>query len=174
MARPKKITRQIQSVEEANAAMKALILAEVELEKVRGAMDLARAAATAQYEGQMDAAKVKYSDLFEALQGWYMGNHKALEMPGRKSVDMLYGVLGRRKGNQTLKLLNRSWTWGAVAVCLRQKFSDTFFHEPKPPEIDKERVREDLTEDQLKAVGLKVEQEERFYAELDRLKAGVL
>lgn len=174
MARPKKITKQIQTVEEANAAMKALILAEVELEKVRGSMDLARAGATAQFEDQMDAAKSRYSDLFEALQGWYMANHKALEMPGRRSVDMLYGVLGRRKGNPTLKVLNRSWTWGAVAICLRDKFGAAFFHEPKPPEIDRERVRQELNEEQLKAVGLKVDQEERFYAELDRLKAGVL
>ena len=139
---------------------------------MQGEADLARAAVTAKFEARLDAAKKKIADNFESLQAWYMAHHKTLELPGRKSVDMTYGTLGRRLGNPTLKILNRSWTWAGVTQKVRAVYgSVAYFHEPKPPELDREKLRMGLDDEQLKVCGLKVEQEENFYCDLDRSKA---
>jgi len=86
MARPKKASVEIESIDQANEALRALLVAEVELEKHVGATDLARAAATAKYEAQIDACKERIADLKLQLQTWYMGRTKELETGGRKSV----------------------------------------------------------------------------------------
>lgn len=168
MARPKKTTARVSSLDEANAALRALLSAEIELEKLSGAVDLARASATAKYEGDIDAAKTRIADLNLQLQNWYVANSAELETNGRKSIQLLYGVIGRRKGNPALKPLNRTWNWQAVGVKLRSLFGTLYFHALAEPAIDRERVRTSLTVDQLKACGLKVENEERFFIETDR------
>lgn len=167
MARPKKASATLESIEDANRALHALLIAEVELEKQQGAMDLERAAATTKYEKKIDEQRAAIADLTQQLQTWYMAHHKDLETDGLKSVKLAYGVIGRRIGNPTLKPLNRSWTWGAIGVKLRSIYNARFF-KAQEPEIDRGLVRAELTAEQLAAVGLKVEQEERFYVETDR------
>ena len=168
MARPKKFTRSIQTVEEANAALSDLLVWQLEKERQQGAMDLARAAATARFEAPIDKAKAEIADLEGSLQVWYMANKEKLEKDGRKSVRLLTGVVGRRRGNKTLTLLNRAWTWTASLVLLRQLDRDDIWHDYKPRELDREAVVQKLTPEELAKAGLKVEQEERFFAEPDR------
>jgi phage host-nuclease inhibitor protein Gam len=168
MARPKKTTAELNDVQDANAAMRRLLMYTVELEKQQGAMDLARAAATKEFEPSMDALKVRIADLELQLQNYYLV-HKPAD---RKSIELAYGVIGTRTGNPTLKPLNRSWTWDAIAIKLREAFGKKFFHEAKPPAPDKDKIKEQLDADQLKAMGMKIERNEDFYAELDRTKLG--
>jgi len=173
MGRPKKASATIDTVEQANAALHSLLCAQVELEKYVGAADLARAAATAKYETAIDGQRERIADLTLQLQTFYMANYKALETEGRKSVQLTYGVLGRRMGKPTLKPLNRSWTWAAVKVKLREAWAGKFFRAVEP-EVDKDLIKADLTAEQLRDVGLKVEQDEAFFVEVDRSKLGDL
>jgi hypothetical protein len=99
-----------------------------------------------------------------------MGNTKELEKGGKKSFQLTYGIVGRRLGQSALKPLNRAWTWESIAVKLRTLYKSKFFHEPTAPKVDKDLVKANLTPDELKECGLKVEQEESFYAETDRAK----
>lgn len=172
MARPKKTSVELASIEDANQAIRALLGAEVELEKQQGAMDLARAAATAKYEKAIDAQKTAIADLTLQLQNFYMARTGELEKAGRKSIQLAYGVIGRRLGQPVIKPLNRSWTWAAIAVQLRSIYRDRFFHPPAEPRPDKEKLRKDLTVDELHKVGLKVEQDENFFVETDRTTLG--
>ena len=174
MARRRKASVELASLEDANRAIRELLQAEVELEKYQGALDLARASVTAKFEPSIDAAKSRVNDLTVQLQTWYMANLKDLEKGGKKSVQLAYGVVGRRLGNATLKPLNRAWTWASIAVKLQTLFGKKYFHEPAEPKPDKDRIKAELTPDQLKDCGLKVEQEENFFTETDRTKLGDL
>ena len=174
MARPRKASVELLTVDDANAAMRKLLQAEVELEKRQGALDLARAAATAKLEKSIDEAKAEVNDLVVQLQTWYMGNTKELEKAGKKSFQLTYGIVGRRLGQSALKPLNRAWTWESIAVKLRTIYKSKFFHEPAAPKVDKDLVKATLSDDELTECGLKVEQDETFYAEPDRAKLGEL
>jgi phage host-nuclease inhibitor protein Gam len=161
----------VSSINEANDALHALLLAEVELEKQQGAMDLARAAASSRFEGAINTQKERVADLKLQLQTWYMANFKDIDEAGQKSAKLHYGTVGRRLGNPTLKPLHRSWTWAGIAIKLRSVYNARFFREAEP-EIDKQMVRAELNAEQLAAVGLKVEQDEAFYVETDRTTLG--
>jgi CHASE2 domain-containing sensor protein len=65
-------------------------------------------------------------------------------------------------------LKNRAWTWGTVLILLREKFGDRFLR-AKAPEIDKDLVKAEIDEDDLGDFGLKLEQDETWYAEPARL-----
>jgi|GEM_PF-3560857 len=172
MGRPKKATAELTSIEDANRALHALLLAEVELEKQSGALDLARAAASAKFEKPIDAQRAAIADLTLQLQTYYMAHHKDLEKNGSKSIRLAFGVIGRRLGQPVLKPLNRAWTWGSIAVKLRSIYNARYFHPPAEPKPDKDLIRQELNEDQLAACGLKTEQDENFFVETDRSTIG--
>jgi phage host-nuclease inhibitor protein Gam len=172
MGRPKKASVELSSIEDANRALRALLLAEVELERQVGALDIARAEATSKFEKPIDKQKAVIADLTLQLQTWYMSNHDELERDGAKSLRLTFGVIGRRLGRPSLKPLNRSWTWASIAVKLRSVYSSRFFHAPEEPKIDRERARQELTIPQLKDCGLRVDQEETFFVETDRSTLG--
>jgi phage host-nuclease inhibitor protein Gam len=171
LARPKKATAELASIEDANSALHALLMAEVELEKQQGAMDLARAKASADYEEPIDKQKARIADLTLQLQLWYMANYRTLEEGDLKSKKLHYGTVGRRLSHPALKPLTRAWTWAAIAVKIRSVYNARFFR-AVDPEIDKELIRAELTEEQLATVGLKVKQDEDFYAKTDRTALG--
>ena len=54
---------------------------------------------------------------------------------------------------------------------LRDKFGERFLR-LREPEVDKDKVKAELPDGRLKEFGLKVEQEETFYAEPDRTRCG--
>ncbi len=173
MGRPKKASAEIASIEDAARVMRGLLISEVELEKLQGAMDLARAEATAKFEKPIDAEKAHISDLTRQLKTFYMANHKELEKDGNKSVRLAFGILGRRLGQPVLKPRNRSWTWAAIAIKLRSIYNTQYFNPQPPATVNKDLVRKELNEEQLAACGLKVDQDENFFVETDRTALGV-
>lgn len=174
MARPRKASVELNSLDDANRAMRELLEQQIELEKQQGSLDYERAAVTAKYERPIDHLKGRINDLTIQLQTWYMANVKELEKGGKKSMQLNYGMLGRRLGQPTLKPLNRAWTWTAIAVKLRTVFGQEYFHEPVELKIDKDRAKSKLSGAELRDCGLKIAQEETFYAEPDRAKLGDL
>jgi hypothetical protein len=170
MARKKAPSAEVTSIEQANSVLFELLKEEIELGKQVGAMSMARAESSARFELPIERAKLKIGDLTDQLQIWYMANAAELEVDGRRSVQLHYGVVGRRKGNPTLKPLNKAWTWAAIAVKLRSLYLGRYFQAAPEPAIDREKVRTELTGDELKNAGLKVEQEVRFYVEPDHSK----
>ena len=168
--RPKIPTSEILSEEQANAAMLEMLTAQVELEKLQGAMDLARAAATTKFEKDLDARKSRLADLTEQLQTWYLAYAEVPE--NRKSITLAHGVIGDRISPPALKPLNRKWSWKAIGAVLQSKYGAKFFHAAETPKPDKDKIRAELDDEQLKVCGLKVEQDEEFYIELDRTTLG--
>jgi len=168
MARPRKTSETLDSIEECQEAMRCLKLAAIEQERLEGARDVKVARITEEYARDIALQVTARASVELALQNYYMAHLDELEVDGRRSVQLTHGVMGRRLGTPALKLLNKSWTWESVLARLAEVFGARFVRLAEP-EVDKPGIKKaDLSAEQLKAVGLKIEQGENFYAEPDR------
>ena len=168
MGRPKRASVELGTIADCQAAMGGLLAAVTDLETLTAERDMAVAAASKKFESPMDDAKMRRDDLSAALKTYYMAHVEELEKDGRRSVQLANGVMGRRMSPAKLMLVNRSWTWAAVLVRLREKFGSRFLR-LRDPEIDKDLVKAELAIEELRALGLKLEQDETFYAEPARM-----
>lgn len=174
MGRPRKASAVLGSQRECEDAMRRLGLAQIRLERLQGDVDRGVMEAKALFENPIAKAADEAKDLELQLQQYYLAHVEEFEREGRRSVALLYGVMGRRQSPPALKLLNKSWTWAAVLVRLREKFRDRFIR-MKDPEVDKDAVKAAIAAAEIdgERFGLKVEQEDVFYAEPDRAKVEV-
>lgn len=164
MGRPRKAKGELVSLAECNVAMGRLLTAQVAREVRIAARDGQIAEAMQEHERAIEELTEEAKDFELQLQNFYMAHVEELEKDGRKSVGLANGVMGRRKGPAALKLLNRAWTWAAVLAKLQSAFKDKFvrfFY----PEVDKEKVKSDLAEEEMAKFGLKLHQEDKFYVE---------
>lgn len=98
----------------------------------------------------------------DALRAWAESHPE--EFPqGRKSLELLSGTLGFRTGTPKLTLLSRAFTWDKVMELLRGKGWSGWIRVKQ--ELDKEAIIAQRDEMDLRAVGLKVTQDESFYVE---------
>lgn len=169
MARPKKLNVELNSLDDCAQAMTDLLMAITDLEILTAERDMAVAAAQKKFETRMDDAKVRKSDNEEALQAYYMSHLDEIEKDGRKSIQLANGVMGRRDNPDKLVPLNRNWTLKAIKIRVRSLWNDKYFHEPKEPELDKDKLKAELGDEDLKKAGLKKESDETFYIEPTRL-----
>ncbi len=168
MARPRKTSRTLASLQDCDDAMCALKIAVLSRGAAEAARDKAVAAITEKYDPEISAQVNLAKDLELQLKNYYMTHLAEVEKDGKKSVALAHGVMGRRKSPGKLQPLNKAWTWEAVLVKLREKYKDKFLrkHEPEP---DKEAIKKaELSADDLEACGLKIEANEDFYAEPSR------
>jgi phage host-nuclease inhibitor protein Gam len=157
-------------MEECTSAMGGLLDVTVQLEGLVAERDASVAKASAIYETSIDTARSRKAGIEAALEAYYYGHLAELETAGKKSAQLVNGVMGRRDNPAKLVLRNKAWSWGSVLVALRAKFGDRFVRTP-PPEIDKEAVKAEIPEEGLADVGLRLAQDETFYALPARLPA---
>ena len=173
MARPRKTDTRVNSLGDCAAALSELLAVTLELERLIAQRDEAVALSQKQFEFDLDTARFRKADIEEALKRYYYEHLDALEVNGARHVQLSTGVIGRRTSPPALKPFNRNWTWAAIKQALRAKFGPKYFHEPKDPEIDKDALKAaQLDPTDLKSIGLKLEQDEVFYAEPARLPGG--
>jgi len=168
MARPRKATKVLSSLDGCTAAMGELLSVTTQMETLVADRDLRVAETQAEYEPAIDEARKRAADLTEQLKTYYMTHLVEIEKAGRKSVQLATGVMGRRLTPKKLALLNRSWSWEAVLNALKTKFAEKFLR-AREPEIDKDMVKTELAPEQMHEIGLKLTQDEEFYVELARL-----
>jgi phage host-nuclease inhibitor protein Gam len=169
VARPKKASAELASIDDCNEALHELLLITLKLEGLTADRDRERAAVDARFEGLIDTATARKKDLDMQLQQYYMAHLDQVEKDGKRSLGLYWGVIGRRMSPPALKLLNKSWTWRTVLIKLREKFGDRFIR-TKDPEVDKDLVKAELDDARLRECGLKLDQDEAFFAEPDRAK----
>lgn len=166
MARPKKARFEIGSRDEANAKLGELREITAELDLVLAKRDRLVARASARYETQINEKKAAAADIETALKSFYYGHISEIEAGGEKFLQLGNGRIGRRDTPPALKPLNRFWGWDAIKGALKAKFGMEYFHPAKEPEVDKEKLKAArLAVQELKDLGLKVEADEKFYAE---------
>ena len=168
MGRPKKASIELGSIDDCTRAMGELLVAVTDLEILTAESDLARAAASQKFESRMDDARARKADLEMALRNYYYAHLAEVEQGGVKHKVLANGVMGRRDNPPKLALKNRSWSWASVLIVLKEKFGDRFLR-TRDPEVDKDLVKAELPAAELGAYGLKLDQDETFYAEPSRM-----
>jgi phage host-nuclease inhibitor protein Gam len=172
MARPRKPNGKLDSIAECEEAMRELRESVIKQERWVAMRDLGIAQITEQYLPGIAAEIALRADLELQLQNYYMAHLDELEVDGKKSVQLTHGVMGRRLGSPALKVLNKSWTWESILTRLREVYGARFIRKPEP-EVDKVAIKKaNLPADDLKACGLKIQQDEDFYAEPERAPTG--
>lgn len=169
MGRPRKPTMSLGSLEECTRAMGELLVAQLEMERLTTRRDLGVARLQARYEGPIDAAKATVTGIHASLEAYYYAHLAEIERDGVQHVDLANGRIGRRMHPPKLAPLNKSWTWGRIAELLQVKFGMTYLR-TRDPEVDRDRVKAELAVEELKQLGLKLDQDEKFYAEPARLE----
>jgi phage host-nuclease inhibitor protein Gam len=112
-----------------------------------------------QYEQIMAGANLCLEEKTELVRAWAEANPS--EFKG-KSADFVHAAIGWRIGQPTLKTL-AGWTWDRVLETLKS-FLPAYIRVKE--EVNKQAIiadREGLTPEQLRAIGVRILQEESFY-----------
>jgi Gam-like protein len=110
------------------------------------------------------------ADLNAQLQTYYTA-HPAED--GKKSRQFEHGLIGMRSpSNPALVPISDKWPWDKIERKLRRLFKLRFFHAPKPPGVDKVKLKKEMSVEQMAKCGLKLDDTEHFYIELNRLAIG--
>lgn len=148
--------------EDIEASVRELCIASVRLDEEQARMNMELAAVRERYEPQMAALSATADEEAERIRAWADAHPD--EFATRKSIAMVHGTLGYRVGQPALKTI-RGVTWDKVLAILRAHLPNYIRIKE---EVDKEALladRETLGDENLKTLGLRVEQAERFFVE---------
>jgi len=149
--------------DEAEACMNELALAENNRRKLLAIRDGQVLAINSKYEAGIAACAEDVKEKSDALRAWAEAHPEAFPK-GRKSLDLVSGVIGFRTGTPKLALLSRAWNWEKV-LAEAMHYIPNFIR--SKPELDKESIiaqREELA-GALPRICVKVVQEESFFVE---------
>ena len=104
--------------DEAEAVMNELALAENNRRKFIARRDAEVLAINAKYETNLAACAEAVKEKSEILRAWAEATPTAFPK-GRKSLDLVSGVIGFRTGTPKLALLSRAWNWDKVLAALK-------------------------------------------------------
>ena len=126
--------------------------------------------------GEVQLSRVRHEPAIAQLDKEIDEKAKVLEewvetqdLGEKKSLRMLGGVVGYKTSPPKLALLSR-WTWDGVLEALQKKWrSYVRLH----PEVDKMQIKRDhklgkISDAELKAMGCKIESEDRFFIDLNK------
>jgi len=148
--------------EDVEALLGQLCIASVRLDEQNAKMNENLALVRQSFEPEMAAFGIQVEELTEQIRAWADANPQ--EFVTRKSIAMVHGTLGYRTGTPALKTV-RGVTWEKVLALLQVNLPN-YIRVRK--EVDKEQIitdRELLGDENLKTLGVRVEQAERFFVE---------
>ncbi len=117
------------------------------------------------YETELGSIGEKIEDLMTVARDW--ADQNLAEFGKAKSIPMTHGVVGWKIGNPTLKTIS-GFTWDRVLEKLRDGGLRFGAYVRTKFEVNKEQLladRDSYTEAELKKVGVRVVQDERFFVE---------
>ena len=161
-AKPQPI-KELKSIAECEDTMHRLLLDIVKRESLEACRDKDVALATAMYQPGIELLTRHQQELELQLQQYYMTHSAEIEQDGKKSLQLTNGVIGLRLSPPALKPLSKAWTWDAVMARLHHIFGSQF--ERVKTELDKDAIKANIPAGELGNFGLKLSQEETFYAE---------
>lgn len=152
----------IASRAEAETALGEIAASTAQLNQLTAELDQELTAARQRYEQRIDALAKQVEAKSGLLQQWAEASPE--EFPeGRKSIELLHGRLGFRTSTPALKPV-AGWTFKRALEAIARPFVRV------KEDLDKEGIlaahaRAELTDADLKAVGLRVVQDEAFFVE---------
>jgi phage host-nuclease inhibitor protein Gam len=117
------------------------------------------------YQSRLVNLGMQIEASFAGIQLWAERN--AAEFGDKKSIDATVAVVGFRTTPFRVDKQRGKDTWENIALRLQSVFDDKFVRTPAPV-VDKEALLSDrlnLTEEQLRQVGVRFERDETFYIE---------
>lgn len=149
--------------EQAEAAMRDLCLTSCTIDEINANMNAQLALIRGNFEAELTALQ-ETAELLEAkIQSWADKNPGEFEK--RKSIEMIHGICGYRTSPPSVRLI-RGVTWEKSIALIEGRYPDLI---RTKKEADKEGLlagREVLTEADYKAIGLRIDQDEKFYVEV--------
>lgn len=158
------------TLDQADQALALLLVTTIKQESLIAARDQRIASIQAEYAEELcEAARVTEA-LTSNIEAWFLAHGAQYLEDDKKSIQLAHGLVGTRlPANPALVPLNEKWPWDKIGRKLKRLFKARFFHAPKPPDIDKNKIKKALTPEQLATCGLKLDDTEKFYFELARL-----
>jgi len=158
------LTPSISSRDDAEAAMNDLAMTINNQRRITTERDARVLVVNQSYEAPLAECDQSIKALSGALQAWAECNPDQFPK-GRKSLELVSGVLGFRTGTPKLALLSRAFNWDKCIGLLRSHLPGFIRTKEEP---DKEglltaRSQNQITDLDLCKVGLKVTQDESFY-----------
>jgi len=153
----------IQNREDLERVMGELALATIARGQIALAMDARLSEVRKDYEGRLCEFDAELETLAADLEAWAV-LHPA-EFAKAKSIQLVHGVIGFRTGMPALRTL-KGVRWDDVLSQLRNMNLRDYIRTTQ--EVDKDTIlaqREKISPDCLASMGMRVEQQERFYAE---------
>lgn len=128
-------------------------------------MDAAITEIRSRYEDTLGQITKDLGEKTEVARAWAEAHPE--DFKGLKSLEMVHGVIGWRTGQPQLKTLT-GWTWDRVLEKLKALGSSWLDYVRVKEEVNKQALlgaRETITPEQLRAIGVRVVQEEAFFVE---------
>lgn len=154
--------------------MQDLLQVTIDQESAIAARDAEIAIVQKKHQRQIEKNGERIATLNTQIEGFYRLNRAVLELDGKNSVQLACGLVGlRAPTNPALVPLSEKWSWERIEKRLRRLYKARFFHAPKPPGLDKVKIKRELDGDHLAEAGLALSVEENFFIELNRLAKSV-
>ncbi len=156
---PKKITGEVAFFE----AVDKVARIEVQLAGIKARRDKEIQAVHEKFKPDLEPLEDQ-RDLTAKLAEEYAAEHRGELLPkDSKSAESTQAFFGFRLGQPTMKTLSKKWNWEKITEALKSAYGDRFLRYKIEP--DKEKLRSELNDAELAEVGLRVDQEDRFYIE---------
>lgn len=122
----------------------------------------------ASYEEETQLASALYDEDWSEIEAWCVKN--SLMFQKQRSLDFSIGKIGFRTNPPKVVTLNKKTTLKTALELIKKVFDGSYIR--TKDEIDKESILADysqkkITDDKLAGVGLRIEQDETFFADID-------
>lgn len=115
----------------------------------------------------------KIKDLNKDIEAFCTANEN--EFTKKKSIEFASGIVGFRTTTPTVKQLTRKYTWEMILGLVQKVYPTRFIR--TTPEINKETILKEfkakqITDQELAVVGIRIDQDEKFYVDLKLERLG--
>ena len=154
-----------------NATMVQYSANEIEVAKLQAEMDEAILEIMQEYESDIELLKAKRELYFAQIKAYAVSNRDILMPDKAKSVETVYGKIGFRISPPSLKLAS-GVKWDMVVERLKEQGLDEYVRTVE--ETNKEKLLADREKEEVRDkfgdLGIKVDQPEKFYIELNKVE----
>jgi len=152
-----------QTREEVEIVLLNICMATSRMSELTALMDQRLAAVRAEYADGLTGLDNFIKAQMAEAKSWADRNPQ--EFAGKASISMAHGIVGYRTGMPTLKLLSKH-TWKQALEYLEENYPQ---YVRVDPSVNKEQIIADRAilakKDEIKTMGLKINQERRFFVE---------
>ncbi len=151
--------------EDMEATVRELCLASIRLDETQARMNEELARVRERYEPDLAALSEQHKDLFAQARAWSDAHPE--QFASRRSLALVHGTMLYRKGQPALKTLT-GVTWEKVTALLKQMMPEYVRTKTEPDKAALLEARREIGEENLRTIGLRVDQAERFDIEVNK------